>query len=170
MRDPKGPLKLLVFSGSVLALCIAWSAWAGVRLRVVRKQAEAESMRLDSVHEAMADETFRAELKEALEAKRQDSQPFRQRLADLARKCGIVLDGSITEGSPVPIPRLGLTQVDFSLAFKDVSMEHFLDYACAIEMQIPDAVVTDAALKPIPSAGNRWEVRLKVSKRQKLSP
>ena len=167
MSDPKASVKLLAFSGAVLAMAAAWSAWAGVRLASVKKQAEVEGNRLDSVHGALADEAFRAELKDTLEAKSKDTQPFRGRLSDLARKAGIALDGSILETPPIPLPILGLRQVDTTLTFKDVPLWRFIDYARAVEQDVPDAVVTDVTLKPMPSAGDRWEVHLKISKRTK---
>lgn len=167
MTDPKGLVKLLAFTGGTLVLAAAWSAWAGMRLAGVRKQARLEGDRLERVHEALADAAFRTELVEALAAKRQDTQQFRTRLADLARKNGIVLDGSITEAR-TELPTLGMRQVDAALSFKDVSMSRFLDFARTVEQDMPDAVVSDVTLKPIPEAGDRWEVRMRVSKRQKV--
>lgn len=167
MNDPKASLKLLAFSGALLAMAAAWSAWAGMRLGSVRKQADAEARRLDGVHEALADEAFRAELKDALEAKKQDSEEIRSRLSALAQKNGIILDGSIT-AVPTLLPNLGMKQVDASFSFKDVPLWRFVDYARTVELEIPDAVVTDVALKPIAGAGDRWEVRMKVSKRLKV--
>ena len=166
MKDRAFPsLVLLAVGGTVLAGATAWALWSGYRLAAARQEAGAEEACLKRTHALMADEPFRARLAAALEAKRLDAVPFRTKLKGLADRLGITVEGMSQVESQLPV--LGLKEITVSLVLKDVSMARFLDYARSVELEVSDALVSQAFLKPVERAGDRWEVQLKVSRRVK---
>ncbi len=167
MKDRAFPsLVILVAAGTVLAGSAAWVLVSGYRLAAARKEAGVEEARLKRTHALMADEPFRASLAAALEAKRLDAVPFRTKLKGLADRLGIAVEGMSQTETQLPV--LSQKEITVSLVLKDVSMARFLDYARSVELEVPDAVVSQASLKPVEHAGDRWEVQLKVSRRVKL--
>ncbi len=168
MKDRALPsLVLLIAAGTVLSGSAAWALVSGYRLAAAQAQAVTEEACLTRTHALMADESFRARLAAALEAKRLDAVPFRTKLKGLADRLGIAAEG-LNQAPDQALPLLGQKEITVSLTLKDVSMARFLDYARSVELEIPDAVVTQAALKPVENAGDRWEVQLKVTRRVKL--
>jgi hypothetical protein len=167
MRDRALPsLVILIAAGTVLSGAVAWALVSGVRLGSARAEARAEEARLMRTHALMADAPFRAQLAAALEAQRLDAVPFRSKLKGLADRLGITVEGLSQTETQLPI--LSQKEITVSLTLKDVSMARFLDYARTVELEIPDAVVSQAALKPVEHAGDRWEAQLKISRRVKL--
>ena len=166
MRDrPLPSLVILIAAETILSGSAAWALVSGFRLGASRSEAQGEEGRLMRTHTLLADAPFRTQLAAALEAKRLDAIPFRTKLKGLADRLGISVEGlSQTE---TQLPLLSRKEITVSLVLKDVSMARFLDYARTVELEVPDAVVSQAALKPVALAGDRWEVQLKVSRRVK---
>ncbi|GEM_PF-6132595 len=168
-KPERQALILVGACASVLLLAAGWASWSGLKLRELRDEVRREKSRCELVSARMADTEFRGQLAGALKTLSEDDTPFRTRLTRMAQRMGVTLDGQATEVN-TPIPALGMNQIDARITVKDVSLGRFLDYASAVEMEIPDAVVTEVTLKPIPLAGDRWEAAVKVSRRIKTAP
>lgn len=164
MRDRALPsLVILIAAGTILSGAAAWALVSGYRLAAARSEARGEEARLRRTHTLLADAPFRTRLAAALEAKRLDAVPFRTKLKGLADRLGIAVEGLSQTETQLPV--LSQKEITVSLVLKDVSMARFLDYARSVELEVPDAVVSQVALKPVALAGDRWEVQVKVSRR-----
>lgn len=161
--------RLIMAAGGILLLAGGWALFAGLSLGRLKGRASAEEGRLKRVQAAMEDAPFRAQLATAVKTLGEDAVPFRVKLKGLCDKMGIPVEGSVTQ-TEAALPTLGVKEIAATLVFKDLMMDRILNYACRVELEIPGAVVVEANLKPIKDAGDRWEVRLKVAKRIKLSP
>ena len=162
--------RILWASGALLLLALLWAVIAGVRLGRAESAARAAEARLRTVHEVLEDKVFRAQLAEAVKTLGEDAVPFRIRLNGLCGKHGIVLDGAIGE-TGTGVRNSDQTDTVAAFSYKNVSLSRFLTFACDIELSIPGAVVTDTVLKPVPNAGDSWEVPLfKVTRRAKSGP
>ena len=167
VQEPRKSPAGLIAAGALLAAASGWAAFSGIRLGTARAQAQSLDARLERVQALMEDKVFRERLAAALEARRQDAIPFRQKLKGLADRVGIQVEGSITE-SQATLASQGLRETTAVLVLKEVSLAQALDYGRTVELEIPEAVVSEMGLTPVKDAGDRWTVRLKISRRLKL--